>query len=393
MAQPSLWGNALQDAFANPMTLGGLSLLSGGDLNSGIRSGAALQQQVQQQRQQQAMRQGLFGLPNLTDNDKQILGNSPDLANEVLSSIYKNRFDPNAGLEAEYKRAQIGKLKAETADAGSSYGKTGTVVQGSDGKYYSVQFGSHGQRQILPLELGGGAGQPGAEAQPNVSLAPQRGVEVVGDTIIDKATGAPVRNVAGNIAGGKTAEVVGRETGEGQMNLPKAKMALDQSKVQDEVVGSDIDKAIRNSNAYTAGFWGSVSGAIPGTAAHDLQSTLTTIKGNIGFDKLQDMRMNSPTGGALGNVSNMEVSTLQSVWGALEQSQTPQQLRYNLNRLKETRQKFSRMRQQAYESDVKRFGKENVPDPQSGKLPSRSAPVQNGNYRFNPQTGKLEPME
>ena len=62
MAQPSLWGNALQDAFANPMTLGGLSLLSGGDLNSGIRSGAALQQQVQQQRQRDATQESLKGM-------------------------------------------------------------------------------------------------------------------------------------------------------------------------------------------------------------------------------------------------------------------------------------------------------------------------------------------
>lgn len=125
MAQPSLWGNALQDAFANPMTLGGLSLLSGGDLNSGIRSGAALQQQVQQQRQQQAMRQGLFGLPNLTDNDKQILGNSPDLANEVLSSIYKNRFDPSSALDLKAKQGDLDMqplraelLRAQIANSG-----------------------------------------------------------------------------------------------------------------------------------------------------------------------------------------------------------------------------------------------------------------------------------
>jgi len=46
------------------------------------------------------------------------------------------------------------------------------------------------------------------------------------------------------------------------------------------------------------------------------------------------MRDASPTGGALGQVSERELAFLQSTIGNLEQSQSKEQLTYNLKRLK-----------------------------------------------------------
>jgi hypothetical protein len=68
----------------------------------------------------QAFQQGIQGMPNLTDNDRAILSSSPELAQSVLGEIYKNRFDPNAGLEAQYKRAQINKLNMEANGGGET---------------------------------------------------------------------------------------------------------------------------------------------------------------------------------------------------------------------------------------------------------------------------------
>jgi hypothetical protein len=407
MAQaPSLWGTALDgfnNALTNPLTLGGLSLLSGGDLNSGIQAGTQLQKQAQQQRQLQAFQQGIQGMPNLTDNDRSLLSNSPDLANSVLSEIYKSRFDPMAGLDKQYKQAQINKLQAEAADAGSAFGKAGTIVQGNDGKFYSVQFGSRGQRQILPLELGGAPAATGGTAAPPVALAPQRGVEVVGDQIIDKATGAPVRNVAPNLQGGEFAKKSGALNAEGANSLPKSQIALSQSEIQNKTVNDSIDQAIKNADGYTSGFMGSVTSNIPGTKAYDLSATLGTVKANLGFDKLQDMRNNSPTGGALGAISDQENKLLQSTWGSVEQSQSPAQLKANLGKIKAIRQQFQQLRQRAYDMDVARFGKANVPDPVTGKLPGQvqqpqanapaSGAVKSGRYRYNPDTQALEPVE
>lgn len=71
-----------------------------------------------------------------------------------------------------------------------------------------------------------------------------------------------------------------------------------------------------------------------GTAAADFAALTDTIKSNIGFDRLQKMRDDSPTGGALGQVSEMELRLLNSALGSLAQTQSPKQLRENLLRIK-----------------------------------------------------------
>lgn len=75
---------------------------------------------------------------------------------------------------------------------------------------------------------------------------------------------------------------------------------------------------------------------IPGTNGKDLEATLDTIKTNIGFDKLQQMRANSPTGAALGSVSDFENKMLQSVVASLETSQSKKQFLTNLKRVEDT---------------------------------------------------------
>jgi len=60
---------------------------------------------------------------------------------------------------------------------------------------------------------------------------------------------------------------------------------------------------------------------------------LDTIKANVGFDKLQNMRDNSKTGGALGQVSELENKLLQAVNGALDPAQRDQ-LEQNLSNIK-----------------------------------------------------------
>ena len=96
------------------------------------------------------------------------------------------------------------------------------------------------------------------------------------------------------------------------------------------VVNDAINRGMPMVDNWTAGFGGSLLSNLPGTDAADLSKLLESIKANAGFDKLQSMREASPTGGALGQVSNTELGFLQSVFGNLEQSQSPEQLRYNL---------------------------------------------------------------
>ena len=67
-----------------------------------------------------------------------------------------------------------------------------------------------------------------------------------------------------------------------------------------------------------------------------MRALLDTVEANIGFDKLQQMRAASPTGGALGQVSERENKLLQATYGSLSQSQSEEQFKRNLRRLRET---------------------------------------------------------
>ena len=81
------------------------------------------------------------------------------------------------------------------------------------------------------------------------------------------------------------------------------------------------------------GLMGSAAGLVPGSDAFDARKLTETIRANIGFDRLQQMREASPTGGALGAVSQRELSDLQAVLGNLELSQSKEQILRNLDRL------------------------------------------------------------
>lgn len=108
---------------------------------------------------------------------------------------------------------------------------------------------------------------------------------------------------------------------------------------QANIVVQDIDRALKlTKDSWTpvTGGTGGLLSYIPGTSSYDLGSLLTTIKANAGFDQLSAMRAASPTGGALGSVSENENKLLQSVIGSLEQSQSEQQFKDNLRRVKNT---------------------------------------------------------
>ena len=69
--------------------------------------------------------------------------------------------------------------------------------------------------------------------------------------------------------------------------------------------------------------------------AVNLATFLDPIRANVAFDRLQQMREASKTGGALGNVSNVELAQLQSSAGSLAQRASPEILVKNLMKIDE----------------------------------------------------------
>lgn len=135
-------------------------------------------------------------------------------------------------------------------------------------------------------------------------------------------------------------------------NLPKAQSALVSLKQQAGVVMSTIDKSlgIIKNNSLATGMPGAILGNLANTDARALNNNLMTIKANIGFDKLQEMRANSPTGGALGAVSEMENKLLQAVNGALDPMQKDQ-LVENLTAIRNLYPQVIAERERAFQQD------------------------------------------
>ena len=178
----------------------------------------------------------------------------------------------------------------------------------------------------------------------------------------------------------KQAEKRGADTGalevERRSNLAKANTALKSLETQSNIVTGNIDKALGTINKFSTGY-GSYLSFLPNTDARKLKNYLDTIKANVGFDKLQQMRDNSPTGGALGQVSEMENKLLQAVNGALDPAQADL-LEDNLKQIKSLYPKVLMERKEAFNADYGQY----MPN----KTNSSSKPIK----RYNPETGRLE---
>ncbi len=96
---------------------------------------------------------------------------------------------------------------------------------------------------------------------------------------------------------------------------------------------NDVQSAQGLVTGVTTGVVGKGSSFVPGTTAYDLQQRLVTLKANLGFDRLQQMRDASPTGGALGQVAVQELQALQATVGSLELGQSKAELQKNLNKI------------------------------------------------------------
>ena len=161
--------------------------------------------------------------------------------------------------------------------------------------------------------------------EPGEGLVWQRGPN---NSIVLDARGAPI---AIPYQGGKA--YVEKETTEAS-----SRETASNASTASFIVRSDIANArsiMKKSEMPVTGIIGSATKGIPGTQSRVLSGLLTTIKANVGFDKLQKMRAASPTGAALGPVSDFENKLLQAVVGDLEQSTTDDQLDRNLKRLDE----------------------------------------------------------
>ena len=188
----------------------------------------------------------------------------------------------------------------------------------------------------------------------------------------------------------KDAETTEKEAAARKASIAKATASLD-------LINSIIPRIGR----YTAGLGGTALRGVAGTPAFDLQSDIGTIKANLGFDTIAEMRANSPTGGALGSIAVQELTALQAAVASLDTSQSPEQLRRNLERVQKHYKAWLATlggdpaapagRDAAYRGPAVTSGQlRSTVGPAAPKKPvMKPAP---GNYRWNPETRSMEPV-
>ncbi|MEM9668687.1 MAG: hypothetical protein AAF950_07145 [Pseudomonadota bacterium] len=129
----------------------------------------------------------------------------------------------------------------------------------------------------------------------------------------------------------------------------RAFYSIQASEEQFTTVSSAIDRAIEQADFWSAGLMAQATQDIGSTPARNLKATLDAVVANIGFDKLQEMRDSSATGAALGNVTEKEITFLQSVRGSLDQIQSPEQLISTLGDVKASIQRLLEYERIIYE--------------------------------------------
>lgn len=173
--------------------------------------------------------------------------------------------------------------------------------------------------------------------------------------------------------------VRGRTEAEREANRSKVMASIERMGARADRVSRLVESIKPRVSNFTAGMIGQRLSDIPGTPQRDLAADLQTLQAIAGFGELEEMRANSPTGGALGAVSERELALLQSTIANIEQSQSPQQLQRNLELFEQAvRGAWERVRRAA-EID---YG------PQNGG--GEDSPPQPKRRRYNPATGTLE---
>jgi hypothetical protein len=159
----------------------------------------------------------------------------------------------------------------------------------------------------------------------------------------------------------------------------KARAAMSAATSDLDRMAIAVKKVLQNRNGL--GRITGVVGAfpnIPGSDAANAKADLDALKSQIGFAVLQRMRSMSPTGGALGSVSDAEGKRLEANLAALDTTQSEAQLEQRLNDILDYVETSKQNLQDAYNEQFQ---------PDGPQAPPRAS---NAPLRYNPATGDFE---
>lgn len=256
--------DGLLDSVQNPLFLGGVGLMSGGapGMTQGLAAGNQFSQQKKRQKEQEAMQNGLMAMQGLSDQDRQILGASPELAADVLGKMYANKFDPMADVKRKTAEAELGMFPLKRQQIESQIAQNrAQIEQGRNGKYgLQPVFGQDEQGNPVIMQLG-----PAGEA---VRTKIPQGVT------LDLAIKAREQ------AMGKEA---GKAQGEAKINLPMA-----------EYNGKKITTLLDSilNDPYLPNMTGPISGRLPNISgpSNRVQSRIDQVQGKTFLQAYESLK-------------------------------------------------------------------------------------------------------
>lgn len=245
-------------------------------------------------------------------------------------------YDP-AQIESLQKRLQIAKTRATQALHTS----------------LNVTPGYDASGNPVPLQATSAGELTASKLPPGVTYAPP-GVQTINTptSVLQRdRTGRVISETPKDVSGAAEQKEHGKYAGELPQLAQKASVAMQQLDQKQKLAVQDIDRALQvmaTAKFPTTGIIGEAL-SFAYQPGKDLRGLLASIGAQMGFDELQGMRDASPTGGALGQVSDFENKQLQALRGNIQASQSAAQLKDNLQRLKEFIAERQSIRRKAYD--------------------------------------------
>lgn len=310
----------------------------------------AQRQQVQQQNEKQWEREDtqdyrnaqLAQSQNQLDSEDKYRNSQLDLERQRLAQSQLKPTDPNIGKTIETEAGLMlwnpqnqrydipqGKKPAQTDELVDIPAIPQLGFAGMKGVPKSVAAGIVSQ-----------LGQTQRDNPPHIDPLSPKGIEAQ-------------KQVDANKEAAKTANAGGQVS---PYSKERAKRALD-----------DIEDVRKLVGFTTTGMGASALAALGGTDARQLQGKINTLKANIAFNELAQMREASKTGGALGQVSDREGRLLESALGNLDQGLKDKALIEELDKIKGS---ITRWQQE--------MDKKGAPATPADPAPPKQGEVQNG---------------
>ena len=286
--------------------------------------------------------------------------NAPAQYNQWLEAVHKDEvlgptFD-NFGATLESSKAR---LQAALAQPG------GFANLLNESKLGAEKFATIYQKQTAETEPKMGTYQPGDYT--TASWAKFMQTKKPEDLKLKPTATEQKAAVEANLPDLTPKEIQKREA-----VYPKASASYRAANQEIDSLITDL-KTLRDHSGLE-GITGVIKGRTPGVTpqARAAEALLEKIQSRGQFRTLQEMRMNSPTGGALGNVSDFEGRSLRSSFGALDRRQATEDFQKQIDNTISDLQNSKQNIAQAYE-DTYSYKQGNAPA--AGASPAGGAPA------------------